>query len=548
MSDATLLPADRKEALSRAYVAAVAAGAGYTLAVQDFDLDGVDIQVRAGGAMRPSLDIQLKATVRLNEGWEGGFRYRLPRRNYDLLREPTLVPRILVVLDLPRDEGRWIDISADKLTMPALRLLDGHRRVPRNRKRGNGDNCSGEAESIRHRKPQGPDGTRQTRGRAMKARVLDAVALKAVSLAALAAYARSGGWVKTEPHGSHADIYVGDGRPEIVLPRTDRLGDYASVVSRLVGIFGTNRAAGTNWRCTVILSGQITMSSGFARSGPQTTARSFSTKASNWFPSPGKCSSQRRALRRRCGLSTGAGANREAAEYMRQVRLGQTEHSSFVVTLMAPVPPGLQPLLDESWTDFDNEPYERQVTRRLVQALEASREAAEKAHSGDGARAFERAVNYGVSANLCDAVARLIERSSGMEVSVSWARTRPTPESRRRIRFSESDAGTLREAARTFRAREPRPDVTLFGSVHTLTRDKHAIDGQVTFKVDMDGRIQSVGAVLDRNNYSVAISAHEARNPVVVTGDLERSGQRWRLTNAAVRELASDENDMDGTA
>lgn len=117
MSDAILLPADRKEALSRAYVAAVAAGAGYTLAVQDFDRDGVDVQVRAGGAMRPSLDIQLKATVRLSEGREGGFRYPLPRRNYDLLREPTLVPRILVVLDLPRDEGRWIDISADKLTM-----------------------------------------------------------------------------------------------------------------------------------------------------------------------------------------------------------------------------------------------------------------------------------------------------------------------------------------------------------------------------------------------------------------------------------------------
>ncbi len=117
MSEAILLPADRKEALSRAYVAAVAAGAGYTLALQDFDRDGVDVQIRAGGAMRPSLDIQLKATVRLSEGREGGFRYPLPRRNYDLLREPTLVPRILVVLDLPRDEGRWIDISANNLTM-----------------------------------------------------------------------------------------------------------------------------------------------------------------------------------------------------------------------------------------------------------------------------------------------------------------------------------------------------------------------------------------------------------------------------------------------
>ena len=117
MSDAILGPSDRKEALSRAYVAAVAAGAGYTLAVQDFDRDGVDVQVRAGGAMRPSLDIQLKATVRLGEGGDDDFRYPLPRRNYDLLREPTIVPRILVVLDLPREEGRWISMSAEELVM-----------------------------------------------------------------------------------------------------------------------------------------------------------------------------------------------------------------------------------------------------------------------------------------------------------------------------------------------------------------------------------------------------------------------------------------------
>ena len=118
MSDALLTSNDQKEALSRAYVAAVAAGAGYTLAVQDFDRDGVDIQVRAGGDMRPSLDIQLKATVRLKQYEQGeGLRYPLCRRNYDLLRESTLVPRILVVLDLPEDEERWVNISAEELVM-----------------------------------------------------------------------------------------------------------------------------------------------------------------------------------------------------------------------------------------------------------------------------------------------------------------------------------------------------------------------------------------------------------------------------------------------
>ena len=68
MSDAILAQTDKEEALSRAYAAAIAAGAGYTLAAQDFDRDGVDVQFRAGGTMRPSLDIQLKATINLTEG------------------------------------------------------------------------------------------------------------------------------------------------------------------------------------------------------------------------------------------------------------------------------------------------------------------------------------------------------------------------------------------------------------------------------------------------------------------------------------------------
>ena len=378
----------------------------------------------------------------------------------------------------------------------------------------------------------------------MKTRILDTGALTAISPAALAAYVRGEGWGKTKSYGEHADIYVGDDRPEIILPRTDLLADYASVVSRLIGIFGELnkqdelaiyrdligadhdvvrvRANGSEDDGSVLLDEGVAMVS---QAREMLLAAACAAKA----PQP--------VYR--------AGANREAAEYMKQVRLGQTEHGSFVVALMAPVPPMLQPMLDESWARFDDEPYERQVTRQLVRALEASRDAAEKAHSGDGASAFERAVTLGVSANLCDAVARLIEQSNGLEVSVSWAKTRPTPESRRSIRFSESDAGTLKEAARTFLAREPRSDIKLFGSVHKLTRDKYEIDGQVTFKVDMDGKSQSVGSVLDQNNYSVAIRAHAARNPVIVTGDLERIKQRWRITNATVRELISDEDDAE---
>ena len=108
---------DREEALSRAYVAAVTAGAGYVTALMDFDRDGVDVQIRAGGSMNPALDIQLKATINLGEPTNGVFHFALKSRNYALLRGQTMIPRILVVLALPKDRNAWLSVSPEQLVV-----------------------------------------------------------------------------------------------------------------------------------------------------------------------------------------------------------------------------------------------------------------------------------------------------------------------------------------------------------------------------------------------------------------------------------------------
>lgn len=111
------MPSDREAELSKAYVAAVAAAAGYVTSVQNLDRDGIDLQIRAGGSMRPSLDIQLKATINLGDATNGAFRFPLKRRNYDLLREQTMIPRILVILDLPKNAEDWLSVTAEELVM-----------------------------------------------------------------------------------------------------------------------------------------------------------------------------------------------------------------------------------------------------------------------------------------------------------------------------------------------------------------------------------------------------------------------------------------------
>ena len=71
----------------------------------------------------------------------------------------------------------------------------------------------------------------------MKTIIQDRGALISVSPVALSAYARAEGWAKVEAYGDFSDIYAAEGLPEIILPRTENLGDYASVVSTLIGIF-----------------------------------------------------------------------------------------------------------------------------------------------------------------------------------------------------------------------------------------------------------------------------------------------------------------------
>lgn len=117
MNSSLLTNPDREEALSRVYAHAVAARAGYVTAVYDIDRDGIDLRIQAGGKMRPALDLQLKATVNLGEARDGCFHFPLKRRNYDLLRIETQTPRLLVVLDLPKDEEQWVTITEDELVM-----------------------------------------------------------------------------------------------------------------------------------------------------------------------------------------------------------------------------------------------------------------------------------------------------------------------------------------------------------------------------------------------------------------------------------------------
>ncbi len=375
----------------------------------------------------------------------------------------------------------------------------------------------------------------------MTTRIQDQNDLSVVSPVALAAYARTQGWTKTDTFGSHSDVYIGNGLPEILVPRTKNIGDYRLVVAQLVGIF----ASVADISEVALYDNLITTDRDVIRvrvEGDDNTVdinegASLVSGARDMLLAAACSLDNTRALYR-------AGANREAVEYLSQVRLGQTEPGSFVVTLLPPViVPPLQRSSREGADDIDP-PIARRMTKRLHDALHATQQASERTVSGDN-DAFADAVSFGVSANLCDALVQMIKPFPALDIRLTWARTRPLTVAQHPFRFTQDEVPMLSEASRVFRNREPKPDVQLLCSVQRLQRDESETDGTVTLRTSIEGAIQSVVAVLSQSDYNKAIDAHRGKQPIIAEGDLERAGQRWRLLNPQVVAVITDDEAED---
>ncbi|HYD67727.1 hypothetical protein [Azospirillum sp.] len=222
----------------------------------------------------------------------------------------------------------------------------------------------------------------------------------------------------------------------------------------------------------------------------------------------------------------------QAVEYMNSVRLGQSERGSYVLNLLSPVSPALkrpaQLSLDSS---FEDDPYPRLVTRRLNEALAGLSDAVTEAAVTDDFKAFEDGVSKGVSANLCDAVARLIRHAKGIEIGLTWARVRPTPSPNPKHVFANDFATIIEEAAREFRRTSPKLDETVSGFVIALERSPQDFDGRATLQAFVDDRPRRISAVFERSEYKKVIHAFESKIPVSVEGDIYPAGARLELRN-----------------
>jgi hypothetical protein len=223
----------------------------------------------------------------------------------------------------------------------------------------------------------------------------------------------------------------------------------------------------------------------------------------------------------------------QAMRYLSHVRMGQTERGSFVLTILSPVAPELKPAQEMLPIISEvSPPYERQVTQTLMTSLRTLDEAARTAGVLGDMAPFQAAISKGVSANLCDAVVGLSDVGRGLEVQVSWSRSRPIEgDIPARVFLASDTMPIIQEAARQFRETGAFEDVEVEGVVTRLDRGPEAVEGEVTIYGNVEGQFRRMTLRLEGETYSKAVQAHDLRQTVRCAGDLAREGRGYRLQN-----------------
>jgi hypothetical protein len=228
----------------------------------------------------------------------------------------------------------------------------------------------------------------------------------------------------------------------------------------------------------------------------------------------------------------------KAVEYLKELRMGQTERGSFVVKLISPIHPDPAPQMPFEFPDLPiipEPPFERQVVINLLSGLHALKRVSEEI-SRTGRfhlEAFQEAVQEGVSANLCEAVANVSDDDvppRPLEVNISWSYAIPAPRIAlpTEVRFSTEAMPYIVRAAQLFRERNPE-EIIIRGYVTALRREKDAQAGVITVTGLIEGKVRSIRLPLVGALYTIAVQAHENESEVSCEGRLVKQGNFFTL-------------------
>jgi hypothetical protein len=220
-----------------------------------------------------------------------------------------------------------------------------------------------------------------------------------------------------------------------------------------------------------------------------------------------------------------------ALDFARTVRLGTPRAGSWAIAAQLAVP---QVGVDAA------PPLARQVSLQMHRAVRACFAASGEAQREFDLELFLRRTGEGVSANVCDALAKLGRDGVPYDVRFNWARELPSSVPARSFRFGTRRIEALHTAAEKLKVAVPDGEITIEGQVSKLRREIGA-GGQATVRGPIStvyGTVygsaeRSVRVLLPDALYQRLVEAHGRRRHVRVTGTAVR-GRIERVSRVEV--------------
>lgn len=226
---------------------------------------------------------------------------------------------------------------------------------------------------------------------------------------------------------------------------------------------------------------------------------------------------------------SGGKLTEDIAEYLSNMRLGQTEHGSYIVNLIAPIIHK-----DGEQEDLVKTSVTRAITENLSRSLTAIDNAIEEYKRTQSTNSFDGAVDNGVSANLCDALIgisgetkdrdiRVVVSLSAVEESIDGAKLEH--------KFDSTSVPYLQIASDYYKEKYVLYDQVVYGLVTKLSHEEEEDVGTVTIEATVNDVDKSVSIELSIEEYWQAHRAHKKLQVVECLGDLHVTPRSARLVN-----------------
>lgn len=211
--------------------------------------------------------------------------------------------------------------------------------------------------------------------------------------------------------------------------------------------------------------------------------------------------------------------------YYKSLKLGQTEHGSYIVNILAP---------HQSQPENQFETFENDLTSNISEnfnlTLQTLLASIKKYEKNQNIKFFQESISKGVSANLCDSLIGMSGKNQDYDIEISIKSRKSKITSCHK--FNSTSIQFLKEASEYLKGHQLIENYNVIGTIVNLKQQPDENYGEVTIKFKHEQKIKNIKLRLESQNYVEAVKAHAEKSTVSILGDLAINGTNTILLNS----------------